>query len=46
MFATIKKWFSRFNPSHQERMMAYLNQATDRVHLEQLEREWFKKHRL
>jgi hypothetical protein len=46
MFLRMKNWFRSLNPSYQDQMMAYLNQANDRVHLEQLEREWFKKHRL
>lgn len=30
--------------SESERMHRFLSQARDRVHLEQLEREWFRNH--
>ena len=42
MVNSIKKFLKRLNPSYQERMYAYLSQATDRIHLETLEREWFQ----
>ena len=38
MVAYLKKLFSR--RSEQDRMYNYLSQATDRVHLEHLQREW------
>jgi Ca2+-dependent lipid-binding protein len=42
MLKILRKWLKRLNPSYQERMYAYLSQATDRIHLEVLEREWFR----
>ena len=42
MLKFISNFFSRFRiPSEQERLHAYLSQATDRVHLEHLEREYW-----
>lgn len=38
MLQSIKKLFTR--KSEQERLSEYLSQATDRVHLEYLQREW------
>jgi hypothetical protein len=38
MVEYLKKLFSR--RSEQDRMYNYLSQATDRVHLEHLQREW------
>ena len=36
------KFFDRFRiPSEQERLHAYLSQATDRAHLEYLEKEYW-----
>lgn len=48
MISTIKKLMHHFsNDAYRQRhlkaMNDYLGQAVDRVHLEQLEREWFKK---
>jgi hypothetical protein len=44
MFKSLREWLKRLNPSYQDRMYAYLSQANDRVHLEQLEKEWFTKY--
>lgn len=41
MFSKLKKMFTP--RSEQERMYSYLCQATDRVHLEWLQREWDRK---
>ena len=38
MFGYLKNLFK--GRSEQERMYSYLSQATDRVHLEVLQREW------
>jgi len=38
MVSYLKKLFS--HRSEQDRMYNYLSQATDRVHLEHLQREW------
>jgi hypothetical protein len=38
----MKKFFSNLfrGRTNEERMMTYLSQATDRVHLEYLQRQW------
>lgn len=43
MLKKLKEFFR--GQTEEERMYAFLSQATDRVHLEHLEREWFQLRR-
>jgi hypothetical protein len=36
----LKNFMKRLFPSYEDRMNAFLSQATDQVHLEFLQREW------
>lgn len=50
MLNAIRKIFHYFSEDaakerHNKAMIAFLSQAQDRAHLEQLEDQWFRKHR-